>query len=71
MKPLSPASIRLFPYFARRAAPTIDRYLLLTDTIVAGVCNLPTWPVCVCAAFVRSFIRSSVRPLARSPWATT
>jgi len=34
--PLSATSIRLFPYFARRGARTIDRYLLLTDSIVAA-----------------------------------
>lgn len=36
MKPLSATSIRLFPYFARRGARAIDRYLLLTDSIVAA-----------------------------------
>jgi len=35
MKSLSVASIRLFPYFARCSARAIDRYLLLTDSIVA------------------------------------
>lgn len=49
MKPLSVASIRLFPYFARRSARAIDRYLLLTDSIVA-------------AAFVTRACAWNVRP---------